>query len=101
MIVVDDASADGTAAAVASLAAGDERIRCVQSHNPRGFGYAVRSGLDVFTKDAVAIVMADGSDSPDDLIALLAAAVRRLRLRVRVALHARCAGVRLPAPQAS
>ena len=69
VIVVDDASADGTAAAVASAAAGDERIRCVPSHNPRGFGYAVRSGLDVFTKDAVAIVMADGSDSPGDLIA--------------------------------
>jgi len=68
VIVVDDASADGTAAEVAA-AAGDERIRCVQSHNPRGFGYAIRSGLDLFTKDAVAIVMADGSDSPEDLIA--------------------------------
>ena len=69
VIVVDDASADATADAVVAAAAGDERIRCVRSHNPRGFGYAVRSGLDVFAKDAVAIVMADGSDSPDDLIA--------------------------------
>jgi dolichol-phosphate mannosyltransferase len=69
VIVVDDASADATAAEVAAAAGGDDRIRCVQSHNPRGFGYAIRSGLDLFTKDAVAIVMADGSDSPDDLIA--------------------------------
>ena len=69
VIVVDDASADATVAAVEAAAAGDSRIRCVQSHNPRGFGYAIRSGLDLFTKDAVAIVMADGSDAPDDLIA--------------------------------
>ena len=69
VIVVDDASADATAEEVARAAGGDERIRCVQSHNPRGFGYAIRSGLDLFTKDAVAIVMADGSDSPEDLIA--------------------------------
>jgi dolichol-phosphate mannosyltransferase len=68
IVVVDDASSDGTAAAVQAAADGDERIRCIQSHKPRGFGYAVRSGLEVFTKDAVAIVMADGSDSPDDLV---------------------------------
>jgi dolichol-phosphate mannosyltransferase len=69
IVVVDDASSDGTSEAVVAAAAGDERIRCVQSHNPRGFGYAIRSGLDLFTKDAVAIVMADGSDAPEDLIA--------------------------------
>jgi dolichol-phosphate mannosyltransferase len=69
VIVVDDASSDGTAAAVATAAGGDTRIRCVRSHNPRGFGYAIRSGLDLFTKDAVAIVMADGSDSPEDVVA--------------------------------
>ena len=33
-----------------------------------GFGHAVRCGLDAFTGDAVAIMMADGSDSPDDLV---------------------------------
>src|SRR4051794_38200917 len=65
IVVVDDASTDGTSDAVARAAAGDERIRCVRSHYPRGFGYAIRAGLDVFDKDAVAIVMADASDSPD------------------------------------
>jgi dolichol-phosphate mannosyltransferase len=69
VIVVDDASADETAGEVAAAAGGDDRIRVIQSHYPRGFGYAIRSGLDVFTKDAVAIVMADGSDSPEDLVA--------------------------------
>ncbi len=68
LIVVDDASSDGTAAVVAGLAAGNPRIRCVRSHHPSGFGFAVRAGLDVFTGDAVAIAMADGSDDPGDLL---------------------------------
>jgi len=33
-----------------------------------GFGHAVQTGLDEFTGDAVAIVMADLSDSPGDLV---------------------------------
>ena len=35
---------------------------------PPGFGFAVRAGLDVFEGDAVVIVMADGSDHPDDVV---------------------------------
>ena len=69
VLVVDDASTDATAEAVAHLAAGNARIRAHRSHNPPGFGFAVRAGLDVFTGDAVAIVMADGSDSPADVVA--------------------------------
>jgi dolichol-phosphate mannosyltransferase len=68
VLVVDDASTDGTRAAVEAAANGSERIRCVPSHYPPGFGYAVRAGLDAFTGDAVAIVMADGSDAPDDVV---------------------------------
>ena len=68
LIVVDDASSDGTAAVVAGLAERNPRIRCVRSHYPNGFGFAVRAGLDVFTGDAVAIAMADGSDDPGDLL---------------------------------
>ena len=33
-----------------------------------GFGYAVRLGLDKFSGDCVAIMMADLSDSPDELV---------------------------------
>ena len=68
ILVVDDASKDGTADEVARVAAGDPRIRCVRSHYPGGFGFAVRAGLDLFEGDAVAIMMADCSDSPDDLV---------------------------------
>ena len=41
---------------------------CHRSHYERGFGMAIRAGLDVFEGDAVAIVMADASDDPEDLV---------------------------------
>src|SRR5436190_9618257 len=68
IVVVDDASGDGTAEAVGAIARQNARVRCVRSHLPPGFGHAVRAGLDVYTGDAVAIVMADLSDSPEDLV---------------------------------
>jgi dolichol-phosphate mannosyltransferase len=68
LIVIDDASTDGTAAVVAGMAARNPRIRCVGSHYANGFGFAVRAGLERFTGEAVAIVMADGSDDPGDLV---------------------------------
>ena len=69
LVVVDDASTDRTAAIVAALAEQDPGVRYVRSPYASGFGFAVRAGLDVFTGDAVAIVMADLSDDPDDLVA--------------------------------
>ena len=68
-VIVDDASTDGTATAVAELAEVDERVRYLRSPYRNGFGFAVRAGLEVFTGDAVAIVMADLSDDPEDLVA--------------------------------
>jgi dolichol-phosphate mannosyltransferase len=68
IVVVDDGSSDDTAAAVKRAAGGDERIFCIKSHYPNGYGFAVRAGLDVYSGDAVAIMMADGSDSADDLV---------------------------------
>jgi dolichol-phosphate mannosyltransferase len=68
VLVIDDASSDRTAEVVAGLAADHPQIRCVRSHNPPGFGFAVRAGLDLFEGDAVTIVMADGSDSPNDIV---------------------------------
>jgi dolichol-phosphate mannosyltransferase len=68
LIVIDDASTDGTAAVVTSLSARNPRIRCIRSHYANGFGFAVRAGLEHYTGDAVAIVMADGSDDPGDLL---------------------------------
>jgi dolichol-phosphate mannosyltransferase len=68
VVVVDDGSGDRTAAVVAELSASDERVRCVPSPYRNGYGFAVRAGLAQYTGDAVAIMMADGSDSPEDLV---------------------------------
>jgi dolichol-phosphate mannosyltransferase len=68
LLVVDDASTDRTDEIVQDLIGANARIRYHRSHYPPGFGFAVRSGLDEFTGDAVAIVMADGSDHPEDVI---------------------------------
>jgi dolichol-phosphate mannosyltransferase len=68
IIVIDDASSDGTGDAVDALADRNANVRCVRSHYPPGFGYAVRAGLEVYTGDAVAVMMADLSDSPTDLV---------------------------------
>jgi dolichol-phosphate mannosyltransferase len=72
LVVVDDASPDRpAAAALAPLVASNPAVRLLQSAHAPGFGFAVRTGLEAYTGDAVAIVMADGSDSPDDLVAYL------------------------------
>lgn len=69
VLVVDDASTDRTAAIVVALAERDDRVRYVRNGYPNGFGFAVRTGLETFTGDCVAIVMADLSDHPDDVVA--------------------------------
>jgi dolichol-phosphate mannosyltransferase len=68
ILVVDDSSTDRTRAVVQHMAAENPRIRYHQSPYPRGFGLAVRAGLDEFRGDAVAVVMADASDDPRDLV---------------------------------
>lgn len=68
VVVIDDASVDGTAAVVEAIASDHPQVRCLKSHYPRGFGFAVRSGLERFDGDAVALMMADGSDDPADLL---------------------------------
>lgn len=67
ILVVDDASSDGTAAVVNDVSTRNPSVRCVRSHLPPGFGHAVRAGLEHYTGDAVAIFMADSSDSPADV----------------------------------
>ena len=67
IVAVDDASSDGTEAVIRAAGETNARIRYHRSHNPPGFGFAVRAGLDVYEGDAAVIVMADGSDSPEDI----------------------------------
>jgi dolichol-phosphate mannosyltransferase len=68
VIVVNDDSTDSTEAVVAAIASQNPRVRVHRSHYERGFGMAIRAGLDVYEGDAVAIVMADASDDPRDLV---------------------------------
>lgn len=67
VVVVNDDSEDSTEAVVAALGEANPRVRVHRSHYERGFGMAIRAGLDVYEGDAVAIVMADASDDPEDL----------------------------------
>jgi dolichol-phosphate mannosyltransferase len=68
ILVVNDNSKDGTLKVLEGLAATYPALRYVTNDGPNGFGYAVRYGLDRFTGDCVAVMMADLSDSPYDLI---------------------------------
>jgi dolichol-phosphate mannosyltransferase len=68
LVVVDDGSSDGTFEIIERLAEGADDVRVLRSPLPRGFGLAVRAGLERVTGDAVAIVMADGSDDPRELV---------------------------------
>jgi dolichol-phosphate mannosyltransferase len=68
IVVVADHCADRTEAEVLAVAEQHPEVRVIETHRSGGFGYAVRAGLDAYTGDAVAIVMADLSDSPEDLV---------------------------------
>jgi dolichol-phosphate mannosyltransferase len=65
-LVIDDSSTDGTAAVLQELAQRNERVRCYRSRYSQGFGLAVQAGIERFEGDAVAILMADGSDDLED-----------------------------------
>jgi dolichol-phosphate mannosyltransferase len=68
IIVVNDNSNDGTLEALEGLSKEIKTLKYFTNIGPNGFGYAVRFGLEKFSGDCVAIMMADLSDSPKDLI---------------------------------
>lgn len=69
LLVVNDNSRDNTAEVITSLQQTIPTLRTVFNEPPKnGFGMAVRKGLESFSGDCVAIVMADLSDSPEDLV---------------------------------
>jgi glycosyltransferase involved in cell wall biosynthesis len=60
VIVVDDGSADGTAAAVEEQARVDSRVRLVRHGANRGYGAALRTGFASATKELVFYTDGDG-----------------------------------------
>jgi dolichol-phosphate mannosyltransferase len=68
IVVVDDGSTDATADRLRAFSALHPEVVPVANTGRHGFGMAIRYGLTQITGDAVAIVMADGSDSPEDLL---------------------------------
>lgn len=69
LILVNDNSTDGTREEIEHLASELPELVLVNNDTPRGLGRAVRTGLDQYTGDVLAIVMADLSDSPGDVVA--------------------------------
>ena len=69
ILVVNDNSKDNTLEVLDQLKKSIHSLNVVTNSGPNGFGYAVRKGLDNFSGDCVAVMMADLSDSPEDLIA--------------------------------
>ncbi len=68
IVVVDDGSTDETAARVEQCRELYPDVRLVNNTGRHGFGLAVRAGLAQASGDAIAVMMADGSDSADDLV---------------------------------
>jgi dolichol-phosphate mannosyltransferase len=69
ILIVNDSSTDGTGAEAAALGGDFDSVRYIDNAPPNGFGLAVRAGLAEFRGDRVALVMADGSDDPADVVA--------------------------------
>jgi dolichol-phosphate mannosyltransferase len=68
ILVINDNSRDSTIKVLERLTDTIPTLRFVTNHSPNGFGYAVRKGLENFSGDCVAVMMADLSDSPEDLV---------------------------------
>lgn len=68
ILVVNDNSKDNTEELLQQLNSENSKLRYINNYYPNGFGFAVRCGLENFTGDAVAVVMADSSDAPEDIV---------------------------------
>mgnify|MGYP000639483412 FL=1 len=68
IFIVNDNSKDNTIRVLEELATKYPAVKYDTNLGPNGFGYAVRYGLERYSGDCVAVMMADLSDSPYDLI---------------------------------
>lgn len=68
IVVTNDNSKDNTLARLEALAREIPTLTVYTNPGPNGFGYAVRYGLERYQGDCVAVMMADLSDDPADLV---------------------------------
>ncbi len=68
IVVINDNSTDRTEEILKNLSQEITELQYINNNPPNGFGFAVRKGLENFGGDCVAIVMADLSDRPEDLV---------------------------------
>jgi len=68
IVVINDNSRDDTVSVLQRLSGEVPTLVYYTNNGPNGFGYAVRHGLERFKGDCVAIMMADLSDDPLDLV---------------------------------
>lgn len=68
ILVINDNSKDKTEEVLQELSKQVPELRYINNEPPNGFGFAVRKGLESYAGDCVAVVMADMSDRPVDLV---------------------------------
>ncbi|MFA7273185.1 MAG: glycosyltransferase family 2 protein [Crocinitomicaceae bacterium] len=68
ILVINDNSKDSTLEILMKEKSNIDTLKVYTNDGPNGFGYAVRYGLERFKGDCVAVMMADLSDSPEDLV---------------------------------
>jgi dolichol-phosphate mannosyltransferase len=68
IVVVDDGSSDGTWKVLEDLKRRFPTLAPTRNPGPNGFGNAIIHGLNQAKGDAIVIMMADESDSPDDAV---------------------------------
>ncbi|MGB2879804.1 MAG: glycosyltransferase family 2 protein [Candidatus Omnitrophota bacterium] len=68
IIVVDDNSTDGTANIIDRLSREHGNVKAVHRKPPKGFGRAIREGIEIAKGDVIVTAMGDASDDPKDIV---------------------------------
>ena len=68
VVIINDNSHDNTRQLILNCMRTDTEIVLINNTPPGGFGRAIRVGLRHFSGEVVAIMMADQSDDPEDLV---------------------------------
>ncbi len=68
IILVNDNSTDNTPQVLGGLVEAHKEIKVINAPMPRGFGRAIRKGLEYATGGIVVIFMGDGSDDAEDVV---------------------------------